>query len=93
MINRLKKKNIFLSTFNSIITIVLILLAIVILTQKFSNNEKSFFGLRIFMVRTGSMIPKYNIGDVIIAKEKDRYVIKYATDKDILITTYQLNSF
>ena len=29
------------------------------------KREKSFLGLRLFKVETGSMIPKYNINDVI----------------------------
>lgn len=54
-----------------ILMIALIIISIIILTQRISDNEKSFFGYRIFRVQTGSMIPKYQIGDVILVKEKD----------------------
>lgn len=54
-----------------ILMIALIIISIIIITQRFSDNEKSFFGYRIFRVQTGSMIPKYQIGDVILVKEKD----------------------
>lgn len=51
----------------SFILIVLILLAVVI--QRFSNNNIAIAGIRIFNVASGSMIPKYNIGDILISKE------------------------
>ena len=56
--------------FFEIILIVLVLfVCLIILTQRISNNEKSFFGYRLFKIETGSMIPRYNINDVILVKE------------------------
>ena len=37
--------------------------------QKASDNRLSIGGIKIFTVITGSMIPVYNIGDIIIVKE------------------------
>ena len=37
--------------------------------QSFSNNKLSFFNYRMFTVITGSMKPKYDIGDVLIDKK------------------------
>jgi len=37
--------------------------------QKISDNKFSVGGIKIFSVITGSMIPVYNIGDIIIVKE------------------------
>lgn len=54
-----------------IIILAVIIISIIIVTQKVTDNEKAFLGYRIFKVETGSMIPKYNIGDVILVKEKD----------------------
>ena len=54
--------------------------SITIVTQRVSNNENSFLGFRIFKVETGSMIPKYQIGDVILIKEKDINKIKVGDD-------------
>lgn len=54
-----------------IIMIAILFISITIVTQRVSNNENSFLGFRIFRVETGSMIPKYQIGDVILIKEKD----------------------
>lgn len=51
-------------------------IAIVILTQRLTNNTKSFLGFRIFDVATGSMEPEYVVGDILIAKEQDPSTIK-----------------
>lgn len=65
---------------SKIITILIIFVSIIIVVQKVTNNKESFFGYRIFRVQTGSMIPKYNIGDVILVKEKDIDKIKVGDD-------------
>ena len=49
--------------------ILLILLVGVLALQRFSNNEVAIGGFRVFNVATGSMIPKYKVGDVLIVKE------------------------
>lgn len=51
----------------SFILVVLILIVVVI--QRFSNNNFAIGGIRIFNVVSGSMTPKYNIGDILISKE------------------------
>lgn len=65
---------------SKIITILILFVSIIIVVQKVTNNKESFFGYRIFRVQTGSMIPKYNIGDVILVKEKDINKIKVGDD-------------
>ena len=52
-----------------VITIVAITIVAIILVQRFSNNNISVAGYRIFTVATGSMIPVYEVGDILIAKE------------------------
>lgn len=42
---------------------------LVVCMQRFSNNKMSFFDYRMFTVVSQSMTPKYDIGDVLIAKE------------------------
>lgn len=49
------------------------------LFQRFTNNS-SFLGYRLFNVATGSMIPVYNINDVIIVKETDVSTLKVGDD-------------
>lgn len=51
--------------------IAITIISLIILTQKISDNEKSFFGYKLFRVQTGSMAPAYNVGDVILVKEKN----------------------
>lgn len=54
---------------NIILMIFCILFVFVVCLQRFSNNELSFFDYRMFTVASGSMRPKYDIGDVLIAKK------------------------
>ena len=49
--------------------VTLIILIIFAVVQKTSNNRKSIGGIKIFTVITGSMIPVYDIGDILIVKE------------------------
>ena len=63
-----------------LVMIAIIFISITIVTQKVSKNETAFLGFRIFKVETGSMIPKYQIGDVILVKETDINKIKIGDD-------------
>ena len=63
-----------------ILMLIILFISIVIVVQKVTNNQESFLGFRIFRVQTGSMIPKYQIGDVIIVKETDPDKIKIGDD-------------
>lgn len=67
-----------------ILMIIIVFISIIIVVQKVTNNKEAFLGLRIFRVQTGSMIPKYQIGDVILVKEVDPDKIKVNDD-----VTYQ----
>lgn len=55
--------------FDIVIGVFIVLFLVVVLLQRFSNNKLSFFNYRIFTVVSGSMEPKYNIGDVLISKD------------------------
>lgn len=52
-----------------VITVLAIGLVAIILVQRFSNNNRSIAGYRIFTVVTESMLPKYEIGDVLLVKQ------------------------
>lgn len=58
------------------IFVILISFVLVVCLQRFSDNKISFFKFRMFTVISGSMKPKYDIGDVLISKEKDYSKIK-----------------
>lgn len=77
------KKNLLKKTFKLIeiiLTIAVIFICTIIIVQRASNNEKSFFGYRLFKVETGSMFPKYKINDVIFVKEVDTKQIQEGDD-------------
>ena len=61
---------------NFIIVLLVMSFVLIVCLQRFTNNKISFFDYRIFTVVTGSMEPKYNIGDILIAKEKKPSEIK-----------------
>lgn len=65
---------------NIVLIIVVISFAIVVCLQRFSNNEIAFLDYRLFTVISGSMEPKYKIGDVLLAKEIDPSKIKKGDD-------------
>lgn len=54
----------------------LILFVLMVCLQRFSNNRLSVFNLRLFTVISGSMEPKYKIGDVLVAKEVNPSEVK-----------------
>ena len=49
--------------------IMMVTFVLMVLLQRVSNNRVSLFNLRIFTVVSGSMEPKYKIGDVLISME------------------------
>ena len=53
---------------NIILMLFCMLFVLVVCLQRFSNNELSFFDYRMFTVASGSMAPKYKVGDVLISK-------------------------
>ena len=65
-----------------VLAVILIILTAFAIVQKTSNNEKGIFGTKIFTVVSWSMIPVYDIGDILIAKEVSPEEIK--VDDDIV---------
>ena len=51
------------------VLVILVVFIILVVLQRFSDNRISFFNYRMFTVISGSMRPKYDIGDVLISKE------------------------
>ena len=56
---------------NVVIGIFIALFLLVVCLQRFTDNTLSLFGFRMFTVLTGSMEPKYNVGDVLFSKSID----------------------
>lgn len=67
-IKEVLKNNIFLRILRIAMYVVVGLLLFVIIVQRFSNNALSVGGFRIFTVVSGSMVPEYEIGDILLSK-------------------------
>ena len=57
-------------------SIIVGIMLVLILVQKFSNNNLAIGGIRIFWVASESMKPEYDIGDIIVAKKVDANDLK-----------------
>ena len=60
--------------------ILVVLLLFVVGIQRFSNNNITIGGIRIFAVETGSMMPVYEVGDIIVSKEVEIEQIEVGDD-------------
>lgn len=65
-----------------LLSLILIVLFVFAIVQKTSNNEKGIFGTKIFTVISWSMVPVYDVGDILIVKEVEPEEIK--VDDDIV---------
>lgn len=63
----------------AIIFIVLLLYVVFTIIQRVSGNQ-SIFGYRLFAVATGSMVPDYNVNDVLAIKEVNHNELKVGDD-------------
>ena len=64
----------------TLLTILLLIVLAVVLVQRFSNNQLGIAGYRIFNVASGSMMPKYEVGDILLTKEKKAEDIRKGDD-------------
>lgn len=82
----LKKKteNPVLKLINNIVYVILFLIVasvlFVVILQRASNNAIALGGVRVFNIISESMIPKYNIGDVLVVKSIEPQNIKVGDD-------------
>ena len=52
-----------------ILTAFLFVVLLVVVLQKFTNNKIALGNIYIFQVATGSMVPVYKVGDIIVVKK------------------------
>ena len=69
-------KKIILKVLKYFFITIFVLFVSMVCLQRFSNNRISIFNFRLFTVISGSMEPKYKIGDVLVAVETDPKDIK-----------------
>lgn len=80
-INIIKKIiKIMLKILYQLLIIMCFLLILITVFQKITDSNRSIGGYRIFRVITGSMIPEYDIGEVVISKEVNAKNIKVGDD-------------
>lgn len=77
-------KNPVLKLINNIVYVILFLIVasvlFVVILQRASNNAIALGGVRVFNIISESMIPKYNIGDVLVVKSIEPQNIKVGDD-------------
>ena len=68
------------SVIRFILTVVLVALLAIVLTQRVSDNNMAIAGIRIFTVVTESMVPEYLVGDAILVKSVEPDELKVGDD-------------
>ena len=85
----------------TVMFILVVLMLLIVIMQRVSNNAITLGGFRMFTVATGSMIPVYDVGDILISKEIEPEKIKVGDDLVYLgekgsfagkIVTHRVNS-
>ena len=82
-IKKIKENKVLKTIWNILYTlmfIIVVLMLIVVIMQRVTNNNITIGGIRMFSVATGSMVPVYNVGDVLISKEIEPEEIKVGDD-------------
>jgi signal peptidase len=82
-INKLKKNRGFQiagKIISIVVTIILFLMLSVVVVQRFSNNRFNLGGYGIYTVATGSMIPVYDVKDLILTYQKNPSEIEIGDD-------------
>lgn len=82
-IKKIKENKVVKTVWNilyTLIFILVVLMLIVVIMQRVTNNNITIGGIRLFSVATGSMVPVYNVGDVLISKEIEPEKIKVGDD-------------
>lgn len=102
--NKIKNNKILCTTLKiikAIIIVLLIMTLMVILVQRFSDNDIAIGGLRIFNVASESMKGEYEVGDIIIIEQVEPYELKIGDnvtymgnsgDMDGLVVTHKIIS-
>lgn len=83
VLNDIKNNKIFKiasSIIKVMVSFIIIIIISIIFVQRVSNNRVTLFGYSMFTIISESMIPKYEIGDMVIAKKTNVEEIKIGDD-------------
>lgn len=75
-----KKLKIISNIVYIILFIIVVMMLIVVALQRITNNNLAVGGYRVFSVATGSMIPVYEVGDILVSEEIKAQDIKVGDD-------------
>ena len=64
----------------SLMFVLVALMLVVVVMQRVTNNNITVGGIRIFSVATGSMVPVYEVGDILVSREIEAEKIKVGDD-------------
>lgn len=82
---------IFLKIIKGIITCFLVIVLVLVIFQKFTNNKLALGNVYIFEVASESMIPEYKLGDIIVVKKEDPNKLEIGDDVTYLGESSNLN--
>ena len=83
MFEKIKENTVLKIIYNIIYVILFFIIAailFVVMLQRVSNNTIALGGIRVFNIISESMVPKYNIGDVLVVKSIEPQNIKVWDD-------------
>ena len=75
-----RKKNTWMLIFQIVISVFLGLFLLTVIVQRISNNRFSVGGVRMFTVLSESMVPVYNVWDIVVTKNIEPKDIKIGDD-------------
>ena len=64
----------------AVTTLLIVLIVSIIFVQRISNNKVTLGGYSVFTIITESMVPKYEVGDMLLAKKVNAGDIKVGDD-------------
>ncbi len=64
----------------AILIIILLFVLSIVVIQRFTNNKASIMGLGIYTIISESMVPKYEVGDMILAFKVEKQDLKVGDD-------------
>lgn len=82
-LKKLKENKILNMIYNigyTLLAVLVIAIFIVVVLQRVSNNTFSIGGFKIFNILTGSMLPKYEVGDILVSKDIEPNEIQIGDD-------------
>lgn len=84
---------IILKIIKSILTVFLGVVLLLVVFQKFTNNRIALGNIYIFQVVSGSMLPDYKIGDIIISKKTESVSLNVGDDVTYLADAADIKGY